>query len=203
MIDTNTNIQPETLAKTTAMNLMFRFGMREGEPLKVSEVNTKLDNLSDFENTSWLTSLQIEEGGNKFIFKEVIMSITQERNIVTTTLQGRDGTIKEFISNGDYIITVDAGIIGDTRNDKIDDFDLAKDQYPLEDLKRLREILLQHKAIPVQSKFLDLFGIKTVVVKSFQLQQETHSNRQSIQIQMLSDEPYEIKELKEDYIKVK
>jgi len=45
----------------------------------------------------------------------------------------------------------------------------------------------------VESDFLYAFGIKSAVVTSFSLQQETHSNRQSVQIQMLSDEPYEVR----------
>ena len=49
----------------------------------------------------------------------------------------------------------------------------------------------------VTSDFLTLFDINSVIVKEFGIVQETHMNRQSIQIQLLSDEPYEIK-LKND-----
>ncbi len=64
-------------------------------------------------------------------------------------------------------------------------------------MAELKKFLSIPEALEVQSDFLEIFGIKSAVVKSFGLQQETHSNRQSINIQMLSDEPYEIK-LKED-----
>ena len=116
-----------------------------------------------------------------------------EKNIVTTALQGRNGTIKEYISDGDYNISIDAGISTYTLDYK-EDFDIA---YPIDAVAELKKFLSIPEALEVQSDFLEIFGIKSAVVKSFGLQQETHSNRQSINIQMLSDEPYEIK-LKED-----
>ena len=35
-----------------------------------------------------------------------IMVASQEKNIIKTSLEGRDGTVKQFISNGDYKIDV-------------------------------------------------------------------------------------------------
>ena len=130
------------------------------------------------------------------LFQEVIISVTQERNIVTTPLQGRDGTIKEYISNGDYGITLDIALTdyeGEPSEQADEEFLLPKQDYPLNQLETLRKLLTTPEAVEVESDFLYAFGIKSAVVTSFSLQQETHSNRQSVQIQMLSDEPYEIK----------
>src|SRR3990167_7460356 len=41
-----------------------------------------------------------------FRIDNVLMTLSQSKNIVTTALQGRDGTIKEFMSNGDYVINI-------------------------------------------------------------------------------------------------
>ncbi|MDY3352254.1 DUF6046 domain-containing protein [Riemerella anatipestifer] len=195
--------------KSTAVNLAFRFGMQTAKPFPIrKEEGFTFSEADKLLNKQWLTSLKIILNGNdEFIFNEVVMSVTQERNIVTTPLQGRDGTIKEFISNGDYVITVDAGVMeGQKQVDNEDDevsFQIPGNTYPKAELERLRNILTLPKAIEVYSEFLLVFGITSVVVKSFSLVQETHSNRQSIQIQMLSDTPYEIKTIKEDYVKVK
>ncbi|MXV37673.1 hypothetical protein GO491_03110 [Flavobacteriaceae bacterium Ap0902] len=194
--------------KSVGVNIAFRFGMQTAKPFEaVKDTDIEFAVPSDFENTPWLTSLEIKIGKDKtFIFPEVIITISQERNIVTTPLQGRDGTIKEYISDGDYNITLDAAVMDYTTNtDKEDNewVQVAKKKYPKAELERLREIILAKKDIEVQSSFLQIFNITTAVVKSFTLQQETHSNRQSIQIQMLSDMPYEIKQIKEDYVKVK
>lgn len=195
--------------KSTAVNLAFRFGMQTAKPFPIrKEEGFSFSEADKLLNKQWLTSLKIIINKDEaFIFNEVVMSVTQERNIVTTPLQGRDGTIKEFISNGDYVITVDAGVMeGQKQIDNEDDevsFQIPGSTYPEEELKRLKNILTLPKAIEVYSEFLLVFGITSVVVKSFSLVQETHSNRQSIQIQMLSDTPYEIKTIKENYVKVK
>ena len=46
-----------------------------------------------------------------------------------------------------------------------------------------------------------MFEIDSVVVKDFGMTQETHTNRQSISIQLLSDETYEIKLKNENDVK--
>lgn len=208
MISLNTNFDGKTALKTAGVNVLFRFGMQTAKPFDIKkDYDFSLAGTKDLENRQWLTSLQVATGDQTFIFNEVVISITQERNIVTTPLQGRDGTIKEFISNGDYVINVDAGIMSvenaPNNEDQEVSFEVPKNNYPEAELRKLKEVLLVQKSIALQSDFLDLFGIKAAVVKSFNLSQETHSNRQSIQISMLSDKPYEIKEIKEDYVKVK
>lgn len=188
----------EQLARGVALNMAFRFGMKTTEPFEVSkyigrEENPELLNLGELEGKQWLTSLALKYDGKEFIFNECIITLNMEKNIVTTALQGRNGTIKEYISDGDYNISIDAGISTYTLDYK-EDFDIA---YPIDAVAELKKFLSIPEALEVQSDFLEIFGIKSAVVKSFGLQQETHSNRQSINIQMLSDEPYEIK-LKED-----
>lgn len=188
----------EQLARGVALNMAFRFGMKTAEPFEVSKYigkdkNPELLNLGELEGKQWLTSLALKYDGKEFIFNECIIALNMEKNIVTTALQGRNGTIKEYISDGDYNISIDAGISTYTLDYK-EDFDIA---YPIDAVAELKKFLSIPEALEVQSDFLEIFGIKSAVVKSFGLQQETHSNRQSINIQMLSDEPYEIK-LKED-----
>lgn len=194
----------EQLARGTAVHLAFRFGMPKGKPFKASEHigsegNPTLAELQELEGRTWLTSLAIKHADNKsglvrtFLFNECLISLNMEKNIVTTALQGRNGTIKEYVSDGDYNISIDAGV----STYQIDEQGEHTIDYPIDVLKELKEILSLPETLEMQSDFLDIFGIKSGVVKSFSLQQETHSNRQSINIQMLSDEPYEIR-LKEE-----
>lgn len=188
----------EQLARGTAVHLAFRFGMQTGEPFKPSEYignegNPTLSELKELEGQTWLTSLAIKHGDKEFIFNECLISLNMEKNIVTTALQGRNGTIKEYVSDGDYNISIDAGVSTYT----IEQNGEYNIDYPKDAVKELKDILSLPETLEVQSDFLEIFGIKSAVVKAFSLQQETHSNRQSINIQMLSDEPYEIK-LKEE-----
>ena len=210
MIDFSFQPQPLTIAKTAAVNLAFRFGMQTGRHLEVKEFDGTFSSIEDLENRPWLTSLRMSthyEGERySLLFQEVIISVTQERNIVTTPLQGRDGTIKEYISNGDYGITLDIALTdyeGEPSEQADEEFLLPKQDYPLSQLETLRKLLTTPEAVEVESDVLYAFGIKSAVVTSFSLQQETHSNRQGVQVQMLSDEPYEIKQIQQDeYVKI-
>ena len=135
-----------------------------------------------------LTSIAFEYNNVRINLAECIITVNQEKNIVATPMQGRDGTIKEYISDGDFAITIDAAVTSyresDPENSKA---------YPISQLQDLIEILKIKDGLQLQSDFLFLFGITNAVIKTYGMVQETHSNRQSFQLQLLSDTPYEIK----------
>lgn len=178
----------------SAQNLVFRFG--KARPFKVEEQDTPQFNVQDKLGINWLTSVSFDyknEDNKKefapFNFEECIMTINLEKNIVSTALQGRSGTIKEYVTQGDYSITMAAAI----SNYQEEGQSNSITEYPAEKLKKLKEFLDVEDSIKVHSQFLDYFGIRSVVIQKYNLTQETHSNRQSISITMLSDTPYEIK----------
>ena len=58
----------------------------------------------------------------------LIITINQSKNIVKTPIEGRNGTIKEFISDGDYQITITGALVG------------ADGQYPINQVNELLRI---------------------------------------------------------------
>ena len=50
--------------------------------------------------------------GLGLVIPNMIIEVNQTKNIITTPIQGRDGTVKEFISRGDYLITLSGIITG-------------------------------------------------------------------------------------------
>lgn len=182
--------------KNTGVSLAFRFGLETAKPFKTSDVvgtegNPKFTAINEMLGEPRLTSLALKFGELEMLFEECVLTVSQEKNIVTTPLQGRDGTIKEFISKGDFNITAELAVSNYQKNSS--ESDQASFEYPKELLEQLIRLLNTDDTIIVDSDFLTVFGIQSAVVMSYNLQQETHSNRQSLQIQMLSDEPYEIK----------
>ena len=190
----------EQLARGTGVNMAFRFGMSNGMVLRASDVvgqegNPKFNKEEYFgaiiQDKVTFKGFDTEKSSKelKFTFHECLFTINRPKNIVTTAMQGRDGTIKEYVSNDDYQITLEAGIdsyLGNEQSDK-------RFEYPAEQLEELIQILNLPNELEVTSDFLKLFKIYSVVVTQYNLTQETHTNRQSIQIQLLSDEPYIIK----------
>jgi Domain of unknown function (DUF6046) len=173
------------------MDLSF-VTIRAFKPLEVTKTDIALSG-ADYLGVPTLTSLAFNYKGEKIEFEECIITVNQEKNIVTTPMEGRDGTIKEYISDGDYIISVEAAVCSYIINQKGDADFQTSHAYPKEQIEKAIRFLKIKDALDVQSDFLTLYGIKNVVVKSYVMVQETHSNRQAFSIQMLSDTPYEIK----------
>ena len=58
----------------------------------------------------WLSKLDRE--AMQYLLPNTMMSITSKKNIVTTTLVNRDGTVKEEISMGDWEINIRGVLVG-------------------------------------------------------------------------------------------
>ena len=111
----------------------------------------------------------------------VIMTVTQTKNIITTPVQGRNGTVKEYISDGDYSIDIE-GILASKDN-----------EYPTEEVKALIRILKAPVPIKMTSKFLSYLGITDVVITNYNLpQQRGFENTQPFNITGISDVPLEL-----------
>lgn len=112
----------------------------------------------------------------------VLFSVTQTKNIIRTNINGRDGTIKEYIGMGDYNINIKGVIAG------------SRGQYPVEAVDNLLEFLTYNQSIKIYSKYLnERFNIDEIVINDFDLKQEEgRYSQQSFEINAFSDYPVEI-----------
>ena len=112
----------------------------------------------------------------------VIMAVSKTKNIVQTAIQGRVGTVKEYISEGDYSIGVRGKIVGE------DQLIAPEDQ-----IVALKNVLNLASTLEVSSFFLQYFDIATVVVEDYQIAEVPGSrNEFDLFIQMISDTPIEL-----------
>ena len=113
----------------------------------------------------------------------VLFDVAQSKTIITTPIQGFNGTVKEFISDGDYTLNI-KGVINGTKNGV----------YPLTQAKNLFEGLKANIEIEVVSWYLnELFGITHIVITDFQLNQlQGNQTAVSYEIQAISDKPIEL-----------
>jgi hypothetical protein len=106
------------------------------------------------------------------------MTVNQSKNIVTTQIQGRNGTVKEYIGMGDYGIIIN-GIIT-TKN--------GNGHYPIDEVRDLKLMLNANKPIKVASTYLQNLDIKTIVIKDYEFAQETGGySYQKFSITAMSD----------------
>ena len=157
-----------------------------GEDISTHTAGQPLTDRSYWEGRYVLCELRIEnEAGEGMTLSDAVVSVSRERRIVSTALVGRDGTVKEYINEGDWQISIAVGLQG-MENGAI------ADVWPDESVRELRKLLEAKEALRVQSPFLDVWSISRMVVKSVSATQGTDSNYQALSISAVSDEDYEI-----------
>ncbi|MGN7787421.1 DUF6046 domain-containing protein [Niabella sp. 22666] len=108
----------------------------------------------------------------------VLFDVQMTKNIIKTQPLGRDGTVKEYINDGDYSITI-RGAFTDT----------FKVSYPKAFAENMIKLLKSKKPLEVTSKYLQMFGIYNLVVEDYRMgQQEGRQNIQWFEITCSSDE---------------
>lgn len=173
------------------------FEFNEDEPDAISYLGTPIfDQLT-------IQGGQFNELGNvigppqpfdQLIIPTVIIEVSQSKNIITTAIQGRNGTVKEFVSDGDFSITLTGIITGRNEGNKVIDIGNV---YPDDDVKKLITICKVPDVLTLTSKFLnDVFGINEVVITDYNIpQREASRDMQPFQISMLSDISIDLEEL--------
>lgn len=120
------------------------------------------------------------------VLQEATVNASLQKEIVKTQLVGKKGTIKEYISDGDYQLNIAVGLVSVNAQGEI------IDQYPERALSQLRRILEIGESLEVSSPFLDALGVNRMVVTGFSVKQMTYANRQLVEITALSDTDYVI-----------
>lgn len=135
-----------------------------------------------------LTDLLIKSSDEKIgsiLLPDVVINVSKQKEVVKTVLVGRKGgTVKEYICDGDYQISISIGVVA------VDESNRQIDVYPEMAVTKLREMLEADRALTVSSLFLDLFEINKIVITGFSAKQMTFSNRQVVEITALSDADY-------------
>jgi hypothetical protein len=196
-IDPKDILRPALAFNPTATDTLVRIGksklfnfdsFNEDIPDKQSLLNTPIYDTIIFGNIDGTNQYE-DINGDVFSFKPLqidvaIVTISQTKNVVTTAIQGKNGTIKEFISDGDYQITID-GIIW------IDD-----NIYPEDDVQTLINICKIPQSITIFSRFVNMFGVSEIVITDYSFPQQIGiRNQQSFTINAISDAPINLEEI--------
>jgi hypothetical protein len=89
-----------------------------------------------------------------------VVEVSKTKTVVKTPRVGKKGTVKELMTQGDDLVTF-KGFVINYEN---------KNQYPVEETKRLNEWFEKSASIPVFSKLLnEIFGVNNVVFEELKL----------------------------------
>lgn len=157
-----------------------------GNDITPRELSIPITDKSYWSGRYVLCELTMENSkGERLVMNDAIVAISRSKNIVSTQMVGMNGTVKEYINDGDYNLNIEVGVAA-VRDGVI------VDEYPTEGLRELRKFLDASEALEVYSTFLDVFGISRIVIKSFSVTQDTASNYQRVSISAVSDEEYNV-----------
>lgn len=111
-----------------------------------------------------------------------LVSVTQAKKIIKTEIQGRDGTVKEYIGMDDYQIEIVGTITA------------KADATPDQDVIDLKKMLDAPVPIGIVCTWLQNLGITDVVIESYTLPQDAGGQAyQTFTINCTSDIPTELR----------
>lgn len=115
-------------------------------------------------------------------YEAVLLSVTQAKKIIKTEIQGRDGTVKEYIGMDDYMVQISGIITG------------ANGHFPIDEVALLRQVVEAPVPIPVASTYLNNLGINLLVVEDAEFSQEEGGySFQRFTLNCSSDVPQELR----------
>jgi hypothetical protein len=122
------------------------------------------------------------DGRPDLLLETVLIEVSMRKYIVTTPVQGRPGTVKEYISDGDYEVRIRGVLV-----------EPGSSQYPAQQVRDLHEVLRRSEAISVVADYLRFFDIYDLVVTSYAFgQPEGYQNTQPFELTCISDNPEEL-----------
>lgn len=175
---------------------LYDFGEEEADekaPVGVSYLGTPVFMNIEFEpgNYTDRNNKEIPYGeiltntadGSGFKIDTVLCDVTITKQIITTNIQGVNGSVKEYISQNDYDITIRGALV-----------DESGQRYPEEQVLQLVEYCEVPESIKIYSRFLnDNFNIQYLTIQSVSLPQvEGTENVQLFEIKAISDDPIEL-----------
>lgn len=159
---------------------VIKYSTQLGNPI-ISNVTFRAP---EYNNEQQERDAAFEDSLDFFDLDHALVGVRQNKMIVKTQVEGMDGTIKEYISLGDYEITIRGNLVNE-----IDPF-----ARPTQLMNNLLRFLTYDGAIEMVSKATIPHKIRSVVVMDYSFDEQAgYVNQIPFRIRLLSDTPEEIK----------
>lgn len=178
---------PAAVAINVALNQIYKPGIAAnqkdgsigetdmfGGNIPVSKLGTQVFSALKFTDTTDFF------GGQNITMSPIdacLFVVNQQKNILKTSIQGRDGDVHEYIGKGDFTINIKGIIAG------------SNGIYPYNAVKELVAFLNQPKELKIEVPYLnDVWDIKLLVVESYSFpQNEGGYSYQAFELSCLSE----------------
>lgn len=170
----NTRSQPE-----------YDQALEEATKIAIGYENVTLYKRKDYGSSSSLAGMPLfqpltflgEDGQEDLLLESAVLELSRTKNIITTSIQGRDTTVDEFINNGDWQINV-TGIL--CANEA---------RYPLDELLEYQKFMDRNRSIKIQHEILNALGVYEIVILSDRLVKTPSINLQTYSFSAKSTKP--------------
>lgn len=177
----------ERNAQAKSKDSTFEFPQDQGrdEPIGQSYLGTPV-----FSNLLIESGNYYDENGILTTYPSIridtcLFTVGMQKVIVSTPVQGRNGSVKQYISDKDYFVNIKGLICG------------TNGKFPKEDFHNLLRVLKANAALSVKSWFLNDFSIFNLVIDNYEIQQEMgRYSTVPFNINCISDQPIEFELLK-------
>lgn len=116
------------------------------------------------------------------LLETAVVAIDQSKQIVRTNIQGRDGTVKEYIGLDDYQVHIQGVLTG------------ANGVYPADDVAALKALCTAPISLKISSRYLQLWDIDELVIMDFSIPQiPGEYSKQPFAINCVSNDPIELR----------
>jgi len=162
-------------------NGQINAGQSDTPLLYKSELGTQVMADVTFKSVSWTDVKGKRHVTKQQTFQAILIDLTFPRNIVKTEIQGRNGTVKEYIGEGDAQIAFRGVITG------------QNGQYPESKVQDLMQLLKAPIPIEVICSYLNNKGVFSIVFEDRTLSQEEGGySYQTFSLNAISDIPIEL-----------
>lgn len=127
--------------------------------------------------------VSFKANGKMIDFPYAVISISQKKNIVSTSLQGRAGTVKELISISDADIDLTGMLVDEYGN------------YPEADVTMIKELFEINKSIEIICPLTDIIlgtGVEVVIETISYPPMAGVEDAQIVKMKLLTDKPFEL-----------
>lgn len=115
-------------------------------------------------------------------YEAILITVSQAKKIIKTEIQGRDGTVKEYIGMDDYQVQINGIITG------------KNGHFPKDEVAALKKVLDAPVPLEIACTYLETLDIHSLVVDQYEIgQQEGGYSYQTFSIACLSDVPQELR----------
>lgn len=150
---------------------------------KISIFGLPIFDTIKFEAISYTDFENIQQNVGELVLEIALFEIDLPRNIIRTRVTGRNGTIKEYMSDDDYEIKITGSLVNELAN------------IPPEQLIRsLLKIVKSQIEVPVSCTILSYYDIFNIVITHAKfIQRAGYRNVFDFELQCISETPFEIK----------